>query len=96
MLSVILPNIHSDLVVRSMRLRATSFPQDHPFVTAGTQMGLETYGSPTMSDKALMPFPAVKIGPGDSARSHMADEYIYLSEIKEGINTYIQLLNHLL
>jgi acetylornithine deacetylase len=49
-----------------------------------------------MSDKALMPFPALKMGPGDSARSHSADEYIYLNEIKEGIETYIQLLNHVL
>ena len=54
------------------------------------------YGSPTTSDKALMPFPALKMGPGDSARSHTANEYIYLQEIKEGIESYIGLLNQLL
>jgi acetylornithine deacetylase len=56
-------------------------------------MGLPHYGSPTTSDKALMPFPALKIGPGDSARSHTANEYIYLRELEDGINKYIQLLN---
>ena len=57
-------------------------------------MGRGYYGSPTTSDKALMPFAALKMGPGDSARSHTADEFIYLEEIKEGIETYIQLLDH--
>ena len=69
---------------------------DHPLVKAGLDLGLEFYGSPTMSDKALMPFPAIKIGPGDSARSHMADEYIYLDDIEKGIDFYIQLLNEVL
>ena len=59
-------------------------------------MGRNYYGSPTTSDKALMTFPSLKIGPGDSARSHTADEYIYTDEIKEGIELYIQLLNHVL
>jgi acetylornithine deacetylase len=65
-------------------------------VTAGLNLGRTYYGSPTTSDKALMPFPALKIGPGDSARSHTADEYIYIDEIKGGIELYIQLLNKLL
>ena len=60
---------------------------------SGLRLGKGYYGSPTTSDKALMPFPALKMGPGDSARSHTADEYIYIEEIKEGISTYIQLLN---
>jgi acetylornithine deacetylase len=55
-------------------------------------LGLETYGSPTLSDQALIPYPSVKIGPGDSARSHTADEFIYLKEIQEGIQVYIALL----
>jgi acetylornithine deacetylase len=58
-------------------------------------LGLSTYGSPTLSDQALMPFPTLKIGPGDSARSHTADEYIKISEIQEGISLYIQLLEDL-
>jgi len=62
-------------------------------VKVGLQMGRTYYGSPTTSDKALMHFPALKIGPGDSARSHTADEYIYIDEIKNGISLYVELLN---
>ena len=69
---------------------------NHPLVEAGLKLGRTYYGSPTTSDKALMSFPALKIGPGDSARSHTADEYIYIDEVKEGIELYIQLLNQLL
>ena len=65
-------------------------------VKAGIDMGKGYYGSPTTSDKALMPFPALKMGPGDSARSHTADEFIYLKEIEDGINTYIELLKRTL
>ncbi|MEO6290204.1 MAG: acetylornithine deacetylase, partial [Ginsengibacter sp.] len=68
---------------------------NHPLVIAGEQMGLDSYGSPTCSDKALMPFPTLKIGPGDSARSHMADEYIFIDEIKDGIVKYYDLLKNL-
>ena len=81
---------------RSTRLRSTLIPIDHPVVQAGLRMGLSYYGSPTTSDKALMPFPALKIGPGDSARSHTADEYIYINEIASGIDMYIRLLNEVL
>jgi acetylornithine deacetylase len=63
---------------------------------AGVQMGRKTYGSPTTSDKALMPFLTLKMGPGDSARSHSADEFIYLNEIKEGIELYIALLDQIM
>jgi acetylornithine deacetylase len=69
---------------------------DHPLVKAGLQLNRSYYGSPTTSDKALMPFPTLKMGPGDSARSHTADEYIHLHEIQEGIDLYIQLLNQVL
>jgi acetylornithine deacetylase len=65
-------------------------------VRSGISLGLTYYGSPTTSDKALMSFPALKIGPGDSARSHMADEYIYVEEIKNGIDIYIQVLSEIL
>ena len=85
-------NLKAELVPRSFRLRSSMIPMDHPIVKAGKQLGLSHYGSPTTSDKALMSFPALKIGPGDSARSHTADEYIYITEIENGITGYIQLL----
>jgi acetylornithine deacetylase len=77
-------------------MRSSSISTDHPIVQAGIAMGRTCYGSPTTSDKALMPFPALKTGPGDSARSHTADEYIYRKEIEEGIVSYIQLLEAVL
>ena len=95
MLDIIRSNVRSDVSPRSTRLRSSSIPLDHPLVKAGSKLGRTYYGSPTTSDKALMVFPALKIGPGDSARSHTADEYIYIDEIKEGIELYIQLLNQL-
>lgn len=91
---IIKANINCEVKPRSTRLRSTSIPLDHPLVKAGLKLGRNYYGSPTTSDKALMPFPALKIGPGDSARSHTADEYIYMDEIKKGIELYIQLLNN--
>ena len=92
-LEIIKQNVQSETSPRSTRLRSTSIALDHPLVKAGTDLGRTYYGSPTTSDKALMPFPSLKMGPGDSARSHTADEYIYIDEIKEGIDLYIQLLN---
>ncbi len=85
----------SELKARSFRLNSSGIAMDHPLVRSGLQLGLKTYGSPTLSDQALMPFPSLKLGPGDSARSHTADEYIKLSEIKSGIETYINLLEGL-
>jgi acetylornithine deacetylase len=95
-LEIIQQHVTCDVKARSTRLRSTSIDVEHPIIRAGLTLGLKPYGSATLSDKALMPFPALKIGPGDSARSHMANEFIYLSEIKQGINTYIQLLNEIL
>lgn len=95
-LNTIKKNVQSEVRPRSTRLQSTSIAIDHPLVKAGLNLGRTYFGSPTSSDKALMPFPALKIGPGDSARSHTADEYIYVEEIKEGIELYIQLLNQLL
>lgn len=77
---------------RSTRLRSSKIELDHPLVKAGTQLGLPYYGSPTTSDKALIPFPALKLGPGDSARSHSADEWIGIHEINNGIDLYIDLI----
>lgn len=77
---------------RSLRMRSSCIDSDHPIVEAGVQLGKITYGSPTTSDQALIPVPSLKCGPGDSARSHTADEYIFLKEIEEGIETYIKML----
>jgi len=96
MLEVIKQNVQSEVKPRSTRLRSSSIALDHPIVEAGLRMKRSYYGSPTTSDKALMNFPSLKIGPGDSARSHTADEYIYIDEIKEGIELYIQLLNEII
>jgi acetylornithine deacetylase len=96
LLNIIKTGVQSEVTPRSTRLRSTSIALNHPLVKAGTELGRTYYGSPTTSDKALMPFPALKMGPGDSARSHTADEFIYLDEIKEGIELYIQLLNIIL
>jgi acetylornithine deacetylase len=95
-LEIIREHVSCEVKARSVRLKSTSIAHDHPVVKAGLNLGLQPYGSATLSDKALMPFPALKIGPGDSARSHMADEYIYTDEIKKGIEIYIQLLNEVL
>lgn len=89
-------NINSDVTPRSLRIRSSFISLQHPLVRSGISLGLTYYGSPTTSDKALMSFPALKIGPGDSARSHMADEYIYVEEIKNGIDIYIQVLSEIL
>jgi acetylornithine deacetylase len=85
--------LKSELNARSFRMRSTMISLDHVIVKAGTALGLHYYGSPTTSDKALMPFPALKIGPGDSARSHTANEYIFTQEIEKGIEGYIDLLD---
>jgi acetylornithine deacetylase len=95
-LTIIQQHISADVHARSMRLKPSAISKEHPFVQAGISLGRKTYGSPTISDQALMPFPSVKLGPGDSARSHQADEFINLSEITEGIAIYIQLLNQIL
>lgn len=95
-LEIIKSHVQSEVKERSTRLRSSMIALDHPLVKAGLALGKTYYGSPTSSDKALMPFPALKIGPGDSARSHTADEFIYVEEIKQGIQEYIQLLDQLL
>lgn len=95
-LKIIRQNVNCEVKPRSIRLRASSISKDHPAVQAGIQLGRDTYGSPTMSDQALLPVPSFKMGPGDSARSHSADEFIYLEEIREGITLYIRLLEQVL
>jgi acetylornithine deacetylase len=93
MLAELGANIKSQFRPRSTRMKSTSIPLEHPLVQAGIEMGKGYYGSPTTSDKALMPFTTLKMGPGDSARSHTADEFIFLNEIENGIAIYIELLN---
>lgn len=95
-IDLIKANVDCEIKPRSTRLRSTSIALDHPLVKAGTSLGRTYYGSPTTSDKALMPFPALKMGPGDSARSHTADEFIFIHEINEGIALYINLLNQVI
>ncbi len=81
---------------RSLRLSSSSIPLEHPLVQSGIALGRKTYGSPTLSDQAALNCPSLKLGPGDSRRSHTADEFIYLSEIEEGVKTYIELLESVL
>jgi len=94
-LNTIKNNISSQFSVRPGSLGASSVPFDHPLVKTGIAIGCKTYSSPTTSDQAWLSIPSVKIGPGDSARSHSADEYINLEEIKKGIDLYIKLLDNL-
>lgn len=82
----------SELKPRSLRLNSSFIPREHPLVKAGTDLGMKTYGSPTLSDQAMLKCPSLKLGPGDSTRSHSADEFIYVKEIEEGIEKYIKLL----
>jgi acetylornithine deacetylase len=87
--------VDCELKARSFRLNSSSIPVDHPLVLRGEQLGLLKYGSPTTSDQARMPFTTIKIGPGDSARSHTPDEFILSSEIIEGVEIYQRLLDGL-
>jgi len=92
-LEIIRSHVNCEVNERSTRLQPSRITEDHPIVKAAKALDTELFGSPTMSDQALMPFPTVKIGPGDSNRSHMADEYVYVDEIREGIMGYLMLLN---
>ena len=92
---IIQNHTESTLTARSFRLNSSKIALDHPFVLKGKAMGLAHYGSPTLSDQALLPYTTIKIGCGKSARSHTANEFIYLKEIEEGIDIYLQLLTGL-
>jgi acetylornithine deacetylase len=91
-LKIIRTNVDCEVKPRSVRLKPSSIDKAHPLVQSGIAMGRTTYGSPTTSDQALLSIPSVKVGPGDSARSHMADEYVFVGEIAEGIELYINML----
>ena len=95
-IEIIKSHISAEISPRSYHLNASSIPLTHPVVQVGQALGLSHYGSPTLSDQSVMDFTTMKIGPGQSARSHTAGEYIYLSEIQQGVATYIALLEALL
>lgn len=92
---IVQANIQSEVDARSVRLRPSSIPTDHAIVQAGLRQGRNTYGSPTTSDQALLDCPSLKMGPGDSGRSHTADEFIYLQEIEAGIAQYVRMLEEI-
>ena len=91
-LSFLQSKLKSTLTARSTHLRSSSIPESHPLVQKCIAMGKQPFGSPTLSDQALMPWPSFKMGPGESSRSHSADEFICISEIYAAIDTYLQLL----
>ena len=95
-LLLIRSQVASEVTPRSLRMRPSGISIDHPLLHSAKKLKLKLYGSPTTSDQALIPVPSVKIGPGDSARSHSADEYIFVDEIEKGIDTYIKLLNNII
>ena len=88
-------HIQCEAKARSFRLNSSHIDQGHPFVQKAIALGKAPFGSPTLSDQALMHFPSVKMGPGKSSRSHTADEYVMISEIEEAIQTYISILDGL-
>lgn len=90
---IIKENAPCQVKPRSLRLNSSSIDENHEIIKAGIEMGRETYGSPTLSDQSVLSCQSLKLGPGDSTRSHSADEFIYVHEIQEGIKIYIELLN---
>jgi len=94
-LETVKQNVSCSVNARSLRLRSSGVSQDHILSKAGTKIGKKLYGSPTTSDQALIPVPSIKMGPGDSARSHSADEFIFTKEIEDGINSYVSLLSEI-
>ena len=93
---IIQSQMKSKLTPRSFRLNSSKIDVNHPFVQAGLSLDRTSYGSPTSSDQAIIPCTSVKLGPGDSLRSHTADEFIYIDEIREGIDVYIKILEKVL
>lgn len=93
---IIQSSLDCEVKARSLRLKSSSIDPEHPLVKSGRELGKKLYGSPTLSDQAGLDCPSLKLGPGDSTRSHSANEYIYVQEIKEGITFYINLLKQIL
>jgi len=95
-LAIVRQHVTCEITPRSLRMRSSGISVDHPLAISARKLGIKQFGSPTTSDQALIPVPSVKIGPGDSARSHSADEFILVDEIEKGIDTYIRLLNNVI
>lgn len=93
--SLISQHVSSEVTARSFRLNSSHIDASHPVVRRAVELGRTPYGSPTLSDQALMPFPSVKIGPGKSSRSHTANEYILIRELEEALDLYNELLDGL-
>jgi acetylornithine deacetylase len=92
---IIRQRVSCEVKPRSIRLKPSSIDKNHPIVQAGIGLGRTTYGSPTTSDQSLLDIQSIKVGPGDSARSHTADEFVYVEEIREGIELYVKMLEKL-
>lgn len=94
-LEIIREHVSCDVKPRSIRLKPSKIDRDHPIVKAGIALGRTTYGSPTTSDQSLLDIQSIKVGPGDSARSHTADEFVYVDEIREGVALYVKMLEQI-
>jgi acetylornithine deacetylase len=94
-LEIIRAHVSCDVKPRSIRLKPSKIDKDHPIVKAGIALGRTTYGSPTTSDQSLLDIQSIKVGPGDSARSHTADEFVYVDEIREGVALYVKMLEQI-
>ncbi|MCO5231851.1 MAG: M20/M25/M40 family metallo-hydrolase [Chitinophagales bacterium] len=88
-------HLHAQIQARSTRLQPSVIADEHPIVQAAKELNIPTFGSATLSDQALLKIPSIKMGPGKSERSHTADEYIFIQELEEGLNIYIQLIKKL-
>lgn len=93
LLDIIKEHTLANVTPRSLRLNSSSIPASHPLVQRAVELGLKPFGSPTLSNQALLNIPTLKIGPGDSTRSHTANEYILISEIEQGMDIYLKLLD---
>ena len=96
LLELIRQSVECDVVPRSTHLNSSAIALSHPAVERLVAMGCEPFGSPTMSNQAVMPFPTLKFGPGDSARSHTADEFIVMSDIERAMEMYYAVLDNLI
>ncbi len=94
-ITILKQNLKSEIHPRSLRLQPSSIDLNHPVVKAGLDLGMKTYASPTLSDQALLRCTSIKIGPGDSERSHTADEFIFIKQIEDGIALYVKLIEKL-
>lgn len=95
-LEIVKAHVYSEVSPRSLRLNSSSIPKSHPIVQAGIKFSRKAYGSPTLSDQSVLSCPSLKLGPGDSFRSHTADEFILVNEVKEAIELYVKILNEIL